>query len=266
LAALLASSTVHKVGRQLGADFEKIRRQFNIVCRGSSELSAICKDRQLVQNISTSIPQLAALILRRRLDVGHIPLVPNWSSNEHVEHVKMQIALCAWSILAIYQQAIKYTPTGRKFSSIPSPGTAVSIYPKATSQIAAYGFVCTQPEIPRAMTNKTLVLIDIRQILSPGCLIDNGQGKSFQDMGLTPMTIAVPLYQLRTVSDNTLPFDHPFPVRQDRSENPSIPSFEDDESATIEHEQEERIVVSILESGELTVGPKIIHLGFLLSS
>src|ERR1700749_3442599 len=67
LAMFMNSDKVIKVGRHVGADLQKIARDYNIEYGGSLELGTFCRERGLIENASLSLADICANTLKLRL-------------------------------------------------------------------------------------------------------------------------------------------------------------------------------------------------------
>jgi hypothetical protein len=198
LRILLESNLVTKVGRSVGADFVRLKKDFNVDCTGSLELATFCKDRDLVSSQYCSLDEICRKVLGQRLDKSE--RLSDWTTPTLSEKQIEYAALDAFCALTVYEKTKHLFPVGRRIHGIPPAGKDVAVFPISSGKAAAYGCVAFRPlsleDDSSVHGNSKVALVRISKVDLPAYMV-HGHSEPLSVYGPSPFYITVPVTQLR---------------------------------------------------------------------
>lgn len=127
LQTLLTDATIHRVGRNVGGDFARLKRGYNAVCKGAIELGTFCSTRKFTPSCKMSLSDISSMVLGFK--IAKDERLSNWDrsllSQEQIDYA----ATDAWAGLAIYYSVKDKTAYGvcyKSNSGMPQ-GTSVAV-------------------------------------------------------------------------------------------------------------------------------------------
>jgi hypothetical protein len=260
LESVLRSKRIVKIGRNIGADFSKLVRDFKGFCtpnktgnqyEGVIELGSLAKQKQITSNANASLSTLVAAVFQKNLSKEIRS--SEWGSVILTEEQTHYAALDAWVALHLYNQIRVLPDTGIPLTAATHVGQLVSLFVR--QQEVARGKIVEQPEninIRQSLQGqikdininirrtKTRALIEIFEVLAPACVvahhrmslsnIQNGQEKFLAVVSISSLRSYTP--RLNVMSEQIIPnlpknMGHPTLIQP-----PQIPDFV---QSTIEH-------------------------------
>ena len=218
---ILLSQQIVKLGRNIGADFSKLARDFpeiipptkhKKIYKGTIELGQLAFKKNVVPNGKASLAAIVAATLQKYLSKES--RASEWATITLNDDQKQYAALDAYVALMIWEVLENFEEAGKPLSSATKVGELVSLYVR--KQEVARGIILEQPvsfliqnplpnEEPISLnvsTTKTRALIQIDTILAPNCVIPHHRQslKNLQnDEG--SFKVVVSISSLRTRSD-----------------------------------------------------------------
>lgn len=217
---LLMSEQIIKIGRNIGADFSKIARDFPEIVlppkhkksyQGVIELGKLAFKKNAIPNGKASLAVIVASTLQRHLSKESRS--SEWTATTLDDDQIQYAALDAYAALMVWEVLETFEEAGKPLSSITKVGDLVSLYVR--KQEVAQGIIVEQPssftiqnplpnERPISLnvsTTKTRALIQIDTILAPNCVIPHHRQslKNIQN-GQDSFNAVVNITSLRTRS------------------------------------------------------------------
>jgi hypothetical protein len=192
---LLESQTVIKIRRKLGADVKSLKETFNLDIRGTLEIGTFSRERGVAEHSSSSLADISAEVLSRRLPTCNDYLSHGWPILEADIIPAVNRALCSLQVFKMIQHK---DVIGRHLYGEPSAGTNIALFAPDTSTPAAFGSVVGTIGTSRSNTSRK-VEIRVTKVLVPAmilCLHDS----PLEDFGAPPFIITVHQSHLRTWS------------------------------------------------------------------
>ena len=218
---ILLSQQIVKLGRNIGADFSKLVRDFPEIVlppkhrktyKGTIELGQLAFKKNVVPNGKASLAEIVAATLQKYLSKES--RVSEWAAITLNDDQKQYAALDAYATLMVWEVLETFEEAGKPLSSATKVGELVSLYVR--KQEVARGIIVEQPvsfliqnplpnEKPISLnvsTTKTRALIQIDTILAPNCVIPHHRQllKNLQN-GEGSFKVVVSISSLRTRSD-----------------------------------------------------------------
>lgn len=103
LKSLLADAAVYKVGKNVGGDVAKLKRDYGVLTQRYLELGALASRRQLVPSGSISLVGLTRAVLQKDLDKTEAVRLSTWSQVLRAEQLQYA-ALDSYAGLAVYNK------------------------------------------------------------------------------------------------------------------------------------------------------------------
>ncbi|THU80100.1 hypothetical protein K435DRAFT_874751 [Dendrothele bispora CBS 962.96] len=243
LLTILRSDRFIKVGRNIGGDFAKLRRDFSDFLlpeksgnhyNGTIELGSYAKCKQVVSEANSSLSTLVAATLRTKLSKEM--RASEWGSGVLTQSQIHYAALDAWVALEIFTTLKPLPEIGIPLTSATQIGQLVSLYSR--QQEVARGKVVEQPqEITilqmgvselkevkmKVKASKTRALVEIFEVLAPACMIPHHR-RTLMDVqnGQDKFLAVVSISSLRTYAPVNFPASNPTDVDIPRTLGPCI--------------------------------------------
>ena len=218
---ILLSQQIVKIGRNIGADFSKLARDFPEIIlppkhkktyKGTIELGQVAFKKNVVPNGKASLAAIVAATLQKHLSKESC--ASEWAAITLNDDQKPYAALDAYVALMVWEVLETFGEVGKPLSSATKVGELVSLYVR--KQEVAHGIIVEQPvsfliqnplpnEKPISLnvsTTKTRALIQIDTILAPNCVIPHHcQSLKNLQNGEDPFKAVVSISSLHTRSD-----------------------------------------------------------------
>ncbi|KAG6835921.1 hypothetical protein H0H93_013330 [Arthromyces matolae] len=179
LKQVLANPRIIKVGRCVTGDLKYLQQACGsqIPFVGGLDIGKLAKDRLLVSTARTSLADLCATILKRRLNKNTpVRISSTWDSHDLTEDQIRYAAVDAHASLSVYNPVISI-PSPQCFSTRPEVGTPVLLFSNDNTRVVARGVVSQHQNNSNYMNiniTPTRAVIEVQQVLVPGALIANG--------------------------------------------------------------------------------------------
>jgi len=187
---LLLSQQIIKIGRNIGADFAKLARDFPGIMllskhkksyHGVIELGRLAFKKNVVPNGKASLAKIVAATLQKYLSKESRS--SEWAAAMLDDDQRQYAALDAYVALMVWEVFETFEETGKPISAATKVGELISLYVR--KQEVAQGSIVEQPrsfsiqsplpnEKPMSLnvsTTKTRALIQIDTVLAPNCVI-----------------------------------------------------------------------------------------------
>lgn len=206
LELLLSNPHICKAGRSVNADLLALQK----VCRkpagsfcGAIDLARLAKERNIVTDISsTTLADLAALVLKRRLDKNtFLRTSESWENQSLNADQCLYAAKDVYASLMVYHEITKCYPLPSPLLATTPAMTPVLIYASNMEKVIASGTLSLQAHLTSFdginITHKH-ALVDVQRIHTPGAKVKSHHKRTLKSFGDLPFVIVCERDQLRT--------------------------------------------------------------------
>ena len=170
LRMFLEDKTIKFVGKQIGGDVSKLRREYGVNILEYIELGQLAKRRNVISNAGLSLQDLCAKVLRRHLEKEEAGVrLSNWDVKTLSERQIKYAGLDAWASFEVFRILSEMAPVGEKLTpKLVRDGLKVTIHGNPQSTISVGRGVIT---IVPGFNSDTRVCVRITEVLAPSILV-----------------------------------------------------------------------------------------------
>ncbi|KAF5381364.1 hypothetical protein D9615_008300 [Tricholomella constricta] len=179
LKQVLANPKIIKVGRCVAGDLKYLQEacQSNIPFVGGLDLGKLAKGKFVVKTARTSLAELCAVVLSRRLSKDIQERISTaWEDEDLTPEQVQYAALDVHASLSVYE-ALTNIPSPQPLPSNPEIGTPIILFNTDRSRILARGRISSfmkDGSFDGIDITPSRAVIEVQEVLVPGALILNG--------------------------------------------------------------------------------------------
>ena len=166
LLAFLKHSGIKKWGKNVGGDFGRLNKRFNMKCKSGCEVGSFCSARKCIPSGHAPLSDISFRVLGFRISKDD--RLNDWSSAELSSDQIKYAAIDAWAGLCIYNVAKDMPEIGTRLNEKNCmPGTYVALKPAGVNRPIAFGEILRLEETStrRKIDN---VIVKVHRVSVPG--------------------------------------------------------------------------------------------------